>query len=51
MSNWEMFAYMMNWVIGGTAVIIVGGMICDWSAAISERRRRKKYRNNYVRFK
>ena len=50
MSDWELFIRMMCYGVGATLLLILGCIIADTWAAISDRRRRRKYRNNYVRF-
>lgn len=51
MSDWEIFAYILIWIVIATAVVIVGGFVTDSISAATERKRRKKFRNNYVRFR
>ena len=47
----SVLAYLMSWVIAAVIVAIVGCIVSDSIAAICERKRRKKFRNNYVRFR
>lgn len=47
----SVLAYLIGWVIVAFAVAIICCIISDSIAAICERKRRKKYRNNYVRFR
>ena len=50
MSDWELFAYLLSWILAVGTVAAVGRTVYR-IAVICERKRRKKFRNNYVRFK
>ena len=52
MSNDAWFALVaMGYILGAFALMALIDAICDIIESAVERRRRKKYRNNYVRFK
>jgi hypothetical protein len=51
MSDWELFACLFGWILAVVTVAAVGCIVSDRIASICERKRRKKFRNNYVRFK
>ena len=51
MSATELFAYLLSLILAAVSVAAVGCIVSDRIAAICERKRRKKFRNNYVRFK